>query len=112
MFYCPHCGGEVDEAATSCPHCGSDDETGWSETQYLSFLPPEEDVDLGPDASPAEPRASGARLVVLPLLLVLAGLTFLLQIELVALCLLILFLGAGLQVLLDALGGRRSAGPD
>ena len=37
-FLCPGCGGEVPAKARACPHCGSDENTGWSETAYLSEL--------------------------------------------------------------------------
>lgn len=35
---CPNCGADVPRNSKACPECGSDDETGWSDTAYISNL--------------------------------------------------------------------------
>jgi hypothetical protein len=81
---CPNCGAEVPRDARACPECGADEETGWSETAYVSRLNlPDDDFDhaafvkdeFGPE--PVKPRGIGWFWWVVALL-VAAGMLFLL----------------------------------
>ena len=45
MKTCLFCGMEIAEDAKSCRHCGSDENTGWSESQYLDGIDLDDDFD-------------------------------------------------------------------
>jgi hypothetical protein len=72
-FICPNCGAEVPSGALACRECGSDDETGWSEIDYIGGLDLPDDEPLDHELQPSTTGAVKQMLVTLVvLLLVLA----------------------------------------